>query len=546
MARKEDNKSTSGTNDSTAFGAAAAVASKTKKPGETPTDKLVIEIVSCWDLPAEDITSSDPYVKVKLGGRLEYIHRTKHIPSNLNPIYTVKTGNLFTCPKKDVQDAGKLIFKVKEYDRLSIKNETLGSVEIDADTLLNAKGERMEYDLARKRGKSKGHIAIRCREATQYDVRIVEELAKGEDSADIQAFNSADTKLMKTNGGAGITNVVNMIKRHHKTDKETKEEKYRIRPYSDPERQEETKWMSHDEIVSEAMNESRTWLDIGSGDLGRVYLEIIGIDDMVNMDELVPISGVPVVGKLSSNKTDSFVSVIYEDCIAKTDVIDDCLNPRWMPWMQRAFILRTMYPNSQLFLGVFDADFGAGNEHDLVGRVSVNLTNFRPGSEYVLHYHLYKSAKVGSRKRRGTLIIRLRIETDDERQSIIKNLSPPPSIYVNCRNISDFRVARKTIMGKTDVDVYSTKTLNAYVEELTTYKYMMQHMEDAVVNLIFWRGTYPVNITKKFSFHLPLHSMTAFLAGIMLAERPTLAPSFFMFGVSWLLFAVQGYRQRCR
>ena len=109
----------------------------------TPTDKLVIEIVSCWDLPAEDLLSSDPYIKVKLQGHREYVHETKHIASSLNPIWDVKTGILFTVHTSAVQSAGKVIFKVKEHDRVSIKNETLGSAEVDADTLLNAKGERM-------------------------------------------------------------------------------------------------------------------------------------------------------------------------------------------------------------------------------------------------------------------------------------------------------------------------------------------------------------------------------------------------------------------
>ena len=97
----------------------------------TPTDKLVIEIVSCWDLPAEDLLSSDPYIKVKLQGHREYVHETKHIASSLNPIWDVKTGNLFTVHISAVQSAGKVIFKVKEHDRVSIKNETLGSAEVD-------------------------------------------------------------------------------------------------------------------------------------------------------------------------------------------------------------------------------------------------------------------------------------------------------------------------------------------------------------------------------------------------------------------------------
>ena len=39
---------------------------------------LLIEIVSGWDLPAADLTSSDPYVVCFMRG-IE-VHRTKHIP----------------------------------------------------------------------------------------------------------------------------------------------------------------------------------------------------------------------------------------------------------------------------------------------------------------------------------------------------------------------------------------------------------------------------------------------------------------------------------
>lgn len=39
---------------------------------------LLIEIVSGWDLPAADLTSSDPYVACYMRG-IE-VHRTKHIP----------------------------------------------------------------------------------------------------------------------------------------------------------------------------------------------------------------------------------------------------------------------------------------------------------------------------------------------------------------------------------------------------------------------------------------------------------------------------------
>ena len=56
------------------------------------------------------------------------------------------------------------------------------------------------------------------------------------------------------------------------------------------------------------------------------------------------------------DKTDAYCSIIYEDAVANTDVINDELSPRWMPWSQRAFIFHVNHPSSQVLLGVFDYD----------------------------------------------------------------------------------------------------------------------------------------------------------------------------------------------
>ena len=102
--------------------------------------------------------------------------------------------------------------------------------------------------------------------------------------------------------------------------------------------------MTKDEIQKESMKDSQNWLDTGTGKLGRVFLEIIGCNDLPNLD-----TG-------GRNKTDTFVSIVYEDSVMKTDVIDDCLNPRFLPWMRRAFIFHMFHTSSQIFLGAFDYD----------------------------------------------------------------------------------------------------------------------------------------------------------------------------------------------
>lgn len=99
-------------------------------------------------------------------------------------------------------------------------------------------------------------------------------------------------------------------------------------------------------------------------------------------------------GGVLGNKTDSFVSLVYEDCFAQTDVVSDCLSPRWMPWTQRAFVFNMMHTSSQLFLGVFDSD--SMSNHDMIGRISIDLSNTRSNIVYVLQFNLYKVSSVFS------------------------------------------------------------------------------------------------------------------------------------------------------
>ena len=163
-------------------------------------------------------------------------------------------------------------------------------------------------------------------------------------------------------------------------------------------------------------------------------------------------------GSWLGNLTDSFVSIVYEDTFVRTDTIDDCLNPVWLPWSQRAFILNIGHASSQIFLGVFDFDAGF-DDHDLIGRVSIDITNLRPDTEYTLNYDIYPSARVSGRDKQGEITVRLRLEIPDERKMALSALEPPPPTYVNVKKGKDFRVIRQTCMGMTDTDKYSIRTL---------------------------------------------------------------------------------------
>lgn len=167
-------------------------------------------------------------------------------------------------------------------------------------------------------------------------------------------------------------------------------------------------------------------------------------------------------GGFAGNKSDAFVSLVFEDSVMVTDVIDDVLSPRWMPWTKRAFIFHLHHSSSQLFLGVFDYDDGLPtDDHDIVGRVSVDLSNLRPDTVYDLKYGLYTTAKMTGRKKNGSISIRLRLEIEDERSLVMAALEPPPQMYVNVKTRKEFRTVRATINGKHNMELYNGKVLNS-------------------------------------------------------------------------------------
>jgi len=273
------------------------------------------------------------------------------------------------------------------------------------------------------------------------------------------------------------------------------------------------------------MKESQKWFDVGSGSLGRVFLEILGADGLPNLD-----------GGVSKNKSDPFVSIVYEDCAVKTDVIDDCLSPRWLPWMQRAFIFRMMHSSSNLHVAVFD--FDTGSSHDICGRVSIDLSNLRSNTEYLLNYNLYESSSIADREAKGTVTLRLRMELKNERSRMLSCLGIPPEVHFNVQKPKDFEMIRQTVDGRQDLKAYNKKTIQLYVDELKSTQYVRFFINDAIVSLLFWHGQ--VRLCR--NFWVPFYSFVLFLAMIALAEFPWLFPSYLCFGLAWVLLSAQNHR----
>jgi hypothetical protein len=153
--------------------------------------------------------------------------------------------------------------------------------------------------------------------------------------------------------------------------------------------------MTSEEIEGEAFKPSTHWVQVGSGNIGRLFLELIGCDGLPNMDST----------SLNINdKTDAFACMVFEDCIVNTDVIGDCLSPRWMPWTRRAFAFNISHPSSDLLLGLFDYDpelspiqvlsRTTSDLHDPIGRLVVELSKFLPNTTYLLKVRLEISTMI--------------------------------------------------------------------------------------------------------------------------------------------------------
>lgn len=151
-------------------------------------------------------------------------------------------------------------------------------------------------------------------------------------------------------------------------------------------------------------------------------------------------------GEAVGNLTDAFVAAVFEDTMVQTPVIDDELSPHWLPWTQRAFRFGILHPASMLYLGVFDYDLGTN--HEAIGRVAINISNYQRDTTYCLKFHLHKSSNVTDRTPHGVITVRLRVEMHDEKAALMAALKPRPKIHVNVKKEKSFQVVRYTCFGE--------------------------------------------------------------------------------------------------
>ena len=87
-----------------------------------------------------------------------------------------------------------------------------------------------------------------------------------------------------------------------------------MKPGPDPHQKDETKWMTEEQIHENSLMTSRYWIKAGIGELGKVQLEITRCEGLPSKD-------IAVFSK--NGGTDAFFSIVYEDVVVNTDVINN-------------------------------------------------------------------------------------------------------------------------------------------------------------------------------------------------------------------------------
>mmetsp|Transcript_27095 Transcript_27095/g.30920 ORF Transcript_27095/g.30920 Transcript_27095/m.30920 type:complete len:1030 (-) Transcript_27095:480-3569(-) len=530
-------------------------ASSSQEPDEgTSKISILCEIVGARHLTAYDDggtkidASLRPFCVIKLGERV--VHKTK-CEVGCNPIWTASSRSLFllkVTPLEIGRGKVNMILYSKKKRNLAVRvldpeRIFLGQINLDFTKILSHCDEqRLEVDIGDDLGdvdeegsNLRGKLALRFRIATEFDQKLVKSFQEKclpkdsflhpQEGTERPKFAKLITETSKTKvvQSSFMKSVKYVFSPNIVECEKTGAPKVRLKPYPDTNRLNETTFMTAREIRYETLLPSKNWIECGSGNLGKLHVEILSCHDLPNLD----------VGEAVGNLTDSFVSLVFEDSCAMTEVINDELSPHWLPWTQRAFCFGILHPASILYLGVFDYDLGVGN-FDPIGRVAVNVSNFQKNTTYNLKYNLYPSSNVTDRTAVGSIQIRLLIECFDEKAALLEAVKPRPKMHVNAKKERTFKVIRYTCFGEFDnEEKFDFTVVRSYINEIFEYKSNLSYViGDSIQSLMFWHGQVDF-----FSFRVPLHSFLFFCSGTILIEHPYMIIPFSLMGVSWIMLA---------
>ena len=358
-------------------------------------------------------------------------------------------------------------------------------------------------------------LALRFRTASPEDIQFFDlpcHFWKNDKASDIH-FRQVNRK--------------SVMSQYTKMNKNDNQKQFRVQPCPDPSDLENTKWMTREKLEEVAMEPSKSWVEVGYGDIGMIYLEVIGCNNLPNKDVGI------------SYKSDPFVGIVFEDAMVRTDVIHDLLSPRWLPWTTRAFAFRVCHPSSILMVGVFDYDEAPIKNHDPIGRVVINTVNFKSNTTYNLHYTLHDDPQ--QRDDRGTIQLRLRVEWKNEAQALRASFSTPPRFLINVETQKSLALIRYSCRGRLNTETASIDAVKLHANELMSYGSVFCYVIDVCLNIWLWRGRFDLSIPflgTKVNVWFPIHSIVLLIGAVLCIEMPTKIPAILLYSIAWILMSI--------
>ena len=312
---------------------------------------------------------------------------------------------------------------------------------------------------------------------------------------------------------------------------------YRVCPtYAYPHR-----WMTHNELTEEMLLPSSRFHDLrlsqekllqDKGDdlnsagpgLGPVKCNLPQEVALLRV-EVLECVGLPRLGSTDPN------AVVYICCGSyafATDVIPSCVNPMWLRLMKRGCVMPVFHGYAALYAGIFHDTLGGSGagvdssdgpvsaswsvsvKDTFIGRAVVELSRLRPGLTYDVILPLRISSHVYSRKKRGAVRLRFRLECNDLGAFALSYLPPllrsrrinnggditsvgtavaAADTTIACSDPRSFRNAVLTVHGTHLPDKFSLEQLMAAVREFKLLeKCVKRLLNQFSEDLVVWRN----------------------------------------------------------
>ena len=267
---------------------------------ESSTETFVLEVVGTLGLQAlaDDVDSFCTIATVSSSGTSTVLHRTKTIPHDTAPIWTLKTKStcLVEMCKTNTTEQLHIDLCHKTLGIPGVSDiEIIGRVTLNYSTLLaNGDSARREYPVAKE--KYPGILlALRFRKASPEDSKIYKEIQNDQNKEILPESFAAITEALQKSSredGAGDIDFEHVTTKPLVGNSTTvvengaEQKAYRVWPFPDPDNPKETTFMTKAKIQQVAMEPSRNWVEASGGsadNYGSVFLEVIGCSDLPNM-----------------------------------------------------------------------------------------------------------------------------------------------------------------------------------------------------------------------------------------------------------------------